>query len=193
MKITKLIFPGIALLFLSMAALAQNAPVKGKIAVINTTVFQEKIAEFKAKIDALNKQFEPRVRDLEQLGQRIQQLENTIQNGRGGTLTPAKIAELTEQLEGLKREYQRKGEDLQVEGTKAREQALQPVSTKLERFAKDYTARKGITILFDLANAVNANMIVWYDPKLDVTDDFIAEYNKANPSATASANPPKPQ
>ena len=192
MKASKLIFPVIALLFLSIAAFAQNAPVKSKIAVINTTVFQEKIAEFKAKIDALNKQFEPRVRDLEQLGQRIQQLDNTIQNGRG-TLTPAKIAELTEQLEGLKREYQRKGEDLQVDGNKAREQALQPVSTKLERFAKDYTARKGITILFDLANAVNANMIVWYDPKMDVTDDFIAEYNKANPSATASANPPKPQ
>lgn len=192
MKRTRIVFSLFALLVLSVAASAQTAPGKGRIAVINTTVFQEKIAEFKAKIDALNKQFEPRVRDLEQLGQRIQQMENTIQNGRG-TLTPAKIAELSEQMEGLKKEYQRKGEDLQVDGNKAREQSLQPVSEKLERFAKDYTARKGITLLFDLANAVNSNLIVWYDAKMDVTDDFITEYNKANPSTAASANPPKPQ
>ncbi len=193
MKGTRVIFSLIALAFLSITTVAQNAPVKGKTAVINTTVFQEKIAEFKAKLEALNKQFEPRVRDIEQLGQRIQQLENTIQNGRGGTLTPAKIAELTEQVEGLKREYQRKTEDLQADGGKARELALQPVSQKLERFAKDYTARKGITILFDLANAVNANMLVWFDTKLDVTDDFIAEYNKAYPATTAAATPAKPK
>lgn len=192
MKRTRVVFSLFALLVFSVAASAQTAPGKGRIAVINTTVFQEKIAEFKAKIDALNKQFEPRVRDLEQLGQRIQQMENTIQNGRG-TLTPAKIAELSEQMEGLKKEYQRKGEDLQVDGNRVREQALQPVSEKLERFARDYTARKGISILFDLANAVNSNMIVWYDPKMDVTDDFITEYNKANPSAAPSSNPPKPQ
>src|SRR5690349_4796039 len=137
MKRTRVVFSLFALLVFSVAASAQTAPGKGRIAVINTTVFQEKIAEFKAKIDALNKQFEPRVRDLEQLGQRIQQMENTIQNGRG-TLTPAKIAELSEQMEGLKKEYQRKGEDLQVDGNRVREQALQPVSEKLERFARDY-------------------------------------------------------
>jgi Skp family chaperone for outer membrane proteins len=192
MKRTRIVFSLFALLVLSVAASAQTAPGKGRIAVINTTVFQEKIAEFKVKVEALNKQFEPRVRDLEQLGQRIQQMENTIQNGRG-TLTPAKIAELSEQMEGLKKEYQRKGEDLQVDGNKAREQALQPVSEKLERFARDYTARKGISILLDLANAVNSNLIVWYDAKMDVTDDFITEYNKAYPSTAASTNPPKPQ
>jgi Skp family chaperone for outer membrane proteins len=192
MKKTRIVFSLFALLVLSVAASAQTAPGKGRVAVINTTVFQEKIAEFKAKIDALNKQFEPRVRDLEQLGQRIQQMENTIQNGRG-TLTPAKIAELSEQMEGLKKEYQRKGEDLQVDGNRAREQSLQPVSAKLERFARDYTTRKGIAILFDLANAVNSNLIVWYDAKMDVTEDFITEYNKANPSTAASTTPPKPQ
>ena len=46
MKRTRIVFSLFALLVLSVAASAQTAPGKGRIAVINTTVFQEKIAEF---------------------------------------------------------------------------------------------------------------------------------------------------
>src|SRR5689334_23924317 len=149
----------IALLVLGVSAYAQQgaaAPAgKGKVAVINTGAFQEQIGEFRAKIEALNKQFEPRIRDLDQLATQIKTREDTLKT-QGPALTPAKVAELTEQVESMKREYQRKGEDLQADGGKARDLALQPVSEKLERFAKDYTARKGITVLIDLANAFNS-------------------------------------
>jgi Skp family chaperone for outer membrane proteins len=182
----------IALLIIGVSAYAQQgaAPAgKGKIAVINTGVFQEQIGEFKAKLDALNKQFEPRIRELDQLATQIKTREDTLKT-QGPALTPAKVAELTEQVESMKRDYQRKGEDLQADGGKARDLALQPVSEKLEKFAKDYTARKGITVLVDLANAFNSGLIVWYDPKLDVTEDFIKEYNKAN--TVPAAGTPKP-
>jgi Skp family chaperone for outer membrane proteins len=181
----------IALLVIGVSAYAQQgtAPAgKGKIAVINTGVFQEQIGEFKAKLDALNKQFEPRIRELDQLATQIKTREDTLKT-QGPALTPAKVAELTEQVESMKRDYQRKGEDLQADGGKARDLALQPVSEKLEKFAKDYTVRKGITVLVDLANAFNSGLIVWYDPKLDVTEDFIKEYNKAN---AVPAGTPKP-
>jgi Skp family chaperone for outer membrane proteins len=192
MKKIKFVQTIIALLVLGISAYAQQgaAPaVKSKIAVINTGAFQEQIGEFKAKLEALNKQFEPRIRELDQLGTQIKTREDTLKT-QGPTLTPAKVAELTEQVESMKREYQRKGEDLQADGGKARDLALQPVSEKLERFAKDYTARKGITVLVDLANAFNSGLIVWYDTRLDVTEDFVKEYNKAN--AAPAAGTPKP-
>jgi Skp family chaperone for outer membrane proteins len=193
MRKINIVYAVIALFVIGVSASAQQgaAPAgKGKLAVINTGVFQEQIGEFKVKLDALNKQFEPRIRELDQLGTQIKTREETLKT-QGPALTPAKVAELTEQVESMKRDYQRRGEDLQADGGKARDLALKPVSEKLERFAKDYTVKKGITVLIDLANAYNAGLIVWYDQRLDVTEDFIKEYNKAN-AVPATGTSPKP-
>jgi outer membrane protein len=195
MKLMKLTQAFLALLLLSLAAFAQQGAAKvsagkGKIAVINTAAFQEQVGEFRSKLEALNKQFEPRIKELDQLGGRIQSLETTIKT-QGPTLSAAKIAELSEQVDNLKREYQRKSEDLQADGGKARDLALQPISEKLEKFAQQYTAQKGITVLIDVANSLNAGVLLWYDPRLDITEDFIKEYNKANPVPGAAPAPPK--
>jgi Skp family chaperone for outer membrane proteins len=193
MKIFKFALTILALFVIGVSAFAQQGaapPGKSKIAVINTAVFQEQIGEFKTKLDALNKQFEPRIRDLDQLATQIKTREETLKT-QAQALTPAKVAELTEQVEVMKREYQRKGEDLQADGGKARDLALQPVSEKLERFARDYTSKRGITVLIDLANAQNAGLIIWYDPRADVTADFIKEFNKGS-AAPATTTTPKP-
>ena len=191
-KIITLTQTFLVLLLLGVAALAQGptaAPAgKGKIAVINTAAFQEQVGEFKAKLDALNKQFEPRIKELDQLGGRIQSIENTIKTQ---TLSAAKVAELSEQIDTMKRDYQRKSEDLQADGGRARDLALQPVSEKLEKFAQAYAAQGRIRVLVDLANAVNGGILLWYDPRLDITEDFIKEYNKANPVPGAAPAPPK--
>jgi outer membrane protein len=152
----------------------------GKVAVINTSAFQEKIGEFRAKIEQLNRQFEPRIKEVQSLADRINALETTIKT-QGSTLTPARIAEMTEQVETMKRDYQRKAEDLQADGNRARNQALEPVSQKLAKFAEEYTKRRGIVFMIDLANALQSNTIIWYDTRTDVTQDFINEYNKAYP------------
>ena len=189
MNVMNLTRTAVTLLVLGTAAFAQQtggaaAASAKKIAIINTGYFQTRIDEFRVRMESLNKQFEGRVREITQLEQRIQTLENTAKTPG---MTAAKVAELSEQAEALKREYQRKGEDLQADGGRAREQTLQPISEKLERFARDYTNRHGISMLIDIANAINSGNVVWYNPRLDVTEDFIKEYNKANPVAAAPA------
>jgi outer membrane protein len=165
---------------------------KGKIAFVNTGVFQDQIGEFKSRVEALNRQFEPRVRELQSKGERVAALENTIKT-QGGVLAPAKLAETNEQLEREKREYQRKQEDLEADGNRAKDQLLGPIREKLTKFVEAYTEKRGITLLIDLANAIQSNTLVWYDPRADVTQDFVNEYNKANPvSATPAAAPQKP-
>lgn len=186
---------------LSIAASAQqvSAPTqgrpggvvpKGKVAFVNTGIFQEQIGEFKARVEALNRQFEPRVRDLQSKGERVASLENTIKT-QSGVLAPGKLAETNELLEREKREYQRKQEDLEADGNRAKDQLLGPIREKLTKFVEAYTEKRGITMLIDLANAIQSNTIVWYDPRADITQDFVTEYNKANPVATAPA--PVPQ
>src|SRR5690349_5965991 len=113
MKLLKLQFALITLLVVTAAAAAQQPPAtqakpaappllpKGKVAVINTAIFQEQVEEFKAKVDQLNRQFEPRVKDVQSLADKINALETTIKS-QSGVLTPARVAEMTENLEGMK-------------------------------------------------------------------------------------------
>jgi outer membrane protein len=190
-----------ALLCLTASAFAQQPPAaaakapaalpKGKVAVLNTAQFQQEVGEYKAKYEALNKQFEPRVREVQGIGDRITALENTIKT-QGGTLSAAKVAEMTEQIESMKRDYQRKSEDLQADGNRATDRALEPIKGKLMKFAEQYTAKNGIVVLIDLASAQQAGAVLWFDPRTDVTKDFINEYNKANPVSTGAPAPAKP-
>lgn len=202
MKLFQLLVLFIALMVLSVPAFAQQpAPTqakpapgpalvpKGKVAVINTAIFQDQVDEFKAKVEALNRQFEPRVKEVQSLADRITALETTIKS-QSGVLTPARVAEMTENLETMKREYQRKGEDLQAEAARTRDKAFEPITGKLTKFAEDYTAKRGIVILMDIGNAVQSGTVLWYDPRTDVTQDFVNTYNKANPITTTPA--PKP-
>jgi len=181
MRYFKLALTAVALATLGIAASAQvtsgltpqasAAPSglpKGKIAVINTAMFQAQVFEFKSRIEALNKQFEPRVKDVQGL------------------------AEKAEQIETMKKEYQRKAEDLQADANRARDKAFEPIQAKLGKFAEQYTATRGIIMLIDLANAVQSGTLLWYDPRSDVSLDFINEYNKANPAPAAAPASPKP-
>ena len=162
---------------------------KGKIGVINTAAFQEKVEEFKAKVDSLNRQFEPRVKEIRALNDKINALETTLKS-QNGVLSPAKVAEMTENLDGMKREYKRKQEDLEADAGRARDKAFEPITGKLGKFAEDYTAKRGIVLLVDISNALQSGVVIWFDSRSDVTQDFINEYNKANPVATAAAKPP---
>ena len=208
MKLLRATLAAVALLTLASLAAAQQQPAatpqqrpaaaaptlpKGKVAVINTTLFQEQVLEFKAKMDELNRQFEPRVREVRGLGDRITAQENTIKTqSQGGALSAARVAEMTEQLEAMKKDYQRKAEDLEADAGRAKDRAFEPLTAKLVKFAQDYTAKRGIVHLVDLGNSVQSGFLLWYDPRADITADFIAEYNKANPAAAGAPATPKP-
>jgi len=195
MKVFKLALAALALQLVGVSALAQQpragappAPAllpKGKIAVINTAAFQEKVEEFKAKIESLNRQFEGRVKEVQTLNDKINALETTLKS-QSGVLTPAKVAEMTENLETMKRDHKRKQEDLEADAGRARDKAFEPITGKLGKFAEDYTAKRGIVMLVDISNALQSGVVVWFDPRSDITQDFIIEYNKANPVATAA-------
>ena len=165
------------------------APAK-RLALINSGQLQEQIGEYKAKIDELNRRYEPQVKGLQDMADRISALESTIKS-QSNVLTPARVAEMTEQLAQMKREYQRRGEDLQADGERAKNQALDPVKKKMSTFMQDFAAKRGIAVMVDIAAAFESNTIVWYDTRADITQEFVAEYNKANPVAGAAA-PPKP-
>jgi Skp family chaperone for outer membrane proteins len=199
MKLINLLLAGLVLALLATLGLGQTAggPAaaassgqKTKIAFINSAELQAKLNDYKQKVDELNHQFEPRVKEIQTLIDRINALETTIKT-QSGVLPPAKIAEMTDQLNEMKVQQKRKAEDLQADGERARNQQLAPFKEKLQKFLQQFTAKHDISLLVDLANGLESNTIVWFDPRADLSAAFIAEYNAANP-VPASATAPKP-
>ncbi|HUK88915.1 MAG TPA: OmpH family outer membrane protein [Blastocatellia bacterium] len=170
------------------APASKPAPATGRVALINSAMLQAKLNDYKMKIDDLNKQFEPRVKEVQTLIDKINALETTIRT-QSSVLPPAKIAELTDQLNEMKIQQKRKAEDLQADGEKARNQQLAPFKEKLQKFLTQFAGKHNITLLVDLANGAESNTIVWSDPRADVSQMFITEYNAANPVPSAAAVP----
>jgi Skp family chaperone for outer membrane proteins len=167
------------------------APVDGKIAVINTGAFADKILELKAKADTVNKQYEPRFKTLQTMKQQIDTLEADIRKQQN-VVAQDVLQKMQDQYVQLTTQYKRQGEDLQAEYNKAAQTSLQPVQQKLQDFVRDYSAKRNIVLILDLPGSYQAGIIGYFNQAIDITDDFIAEYNKANPvpgAAPAAARP----
>jgi Skp family chaperone for outer membrane proteins len=162
----------------------------GKIAVINTGVFMERIQELKSKQDQVSKKYEPRVNALRDQQAQINKLQNDIK-AQANVVPPEKLQQMQDQLQQLQRQYNRAAEDLQGEIGKEGEALMQPVRQKLSDFVKAYATQRNIIMILDLPGSYNAGMIAFYNQAIDITDDFINEYNRANPvpGATSAARP----
>ena len=167
------------------------APVDGKIAVINTGAFADKILELKAKADTVNTKFEPRFKALQAKKTQIDTLEAEIKK-QASLLAQDKLQQMQDQYVQLTTQYKREGEDLQAEYNKAAQSSLQPVQQKLQDFVRDYSAKRNIVLILDLPGSYQAGIIGYFNQAIDITDDFIAEYNKANPVPGAAAGSARP-
>jgi outer membrane protein len=150
----------------------------GRIAIINIAAFPEKIAELKRTVDGLNQRFEPRAKELQALRDTIAGIESQVKQG---TVAPNQAAQLSDRYEQLKREYTRKSEDLSAEAQKAYATTADPIRAKLSTALEKYAADHGIVLVIEIGGAVNAGSIFYAAQNTNITDDFIALYNKANP------------
>jgi Skp family chaperone for outer membrane proteins len=188
-KIKFAVLTAVVLAAVSVSAKAQQgaggAVPDGKVVVINTTVFPSQVGELKLKYEQVDAQFKDRYQELQGIADQITKLENEIK-AKQSVLTQDKLTEMSNQYENLKRQGQRKNEDLKVDAEKALEAATKPVRDKLYQALNNYAAKNNIVMVINLAGAANSGALAFWDPKSDITDEFIAEYNKANPTPGAA-------
>ena len=165
-----------------------GAPVpQGKIALIFSDLFQDPktgIARINATMGALNREFQPRQTELNQMAQKLQQLQDEVK--AAPQMEPKLLQSKIDQIDQMKKDYQRKGEDATTAYDKRKKEIFQPlqedISKALEAFAKSH----GIAVLID----GSAVPLAYAADAIDITRAFINEYNAKNP-ATAQLNPPK--
>jgi len=163
----------------------------GKMAVINTQAFPGSILELKQKYEQVNGQFKDRFQKLQALAEQMKGMENDLRT-KQNVLTADKYQELQANYAELEKRGKRDQEDFNADADKALEVATRPVRDKMTQFLNTYAAQHSIVLVINLAGAAQTGSLAYWNPGLDITDDFIAAYNKANPVAGAPAATPAP-
>jgi Skp family chaperone for outer membrane proteins len=169
-------------------AQAAGGDSKMKVAIIDSLVFRDEVLELKAKYEKLQGEFAPKARDLESMANSIANKQKVAQENK--TLTPQQAQKLNDEIEQLKKEYNRTLQDSQDLASKREKAETEDIYEKLSKFLEQYCAKKGITTVFDARRLQDTGVVVYASPASNITKDFIGEYNKANPVQTA-ANPAK--
>ena len=92
------------------AAAGGGTGAEGKLAYINSARFRDGVNELKERIDALNKEFEPKRKEVEALETEVNNLKNKIQTS-GTTVSPQVRAQWVEQGTDLEKQLKRKDVD----------------------------------------------------------------------------------
>jgi len=166
---------------------------ESKVALINTELFGDdkqgilRIVSAQKRIDG---EFQPRRVELQQLQQKMSQLNDDItkQQAAASIVDPKALQAKIEQLEQLKREGQRKQEDAQAAYNKRMQEVLAPIYDDLGKALDAFAKARGITLMLDTSKIGPA--ILSASDAIDVTRAFIAEFNSKFP-ATASVTPPQ--
>ncbi|HKQ80096.1 MAG TPA: OmpH family outer membrane protein [Blastocatellia bacterium] len=168
----------------AFAQAAGGAGTKVKVAIVDVLIFREEVLELKAKYEKLTTEFAPKARDLESMNTSIVNKQKVLQENK--TLTPQQGQKLNDEIEQLKKEYNRLVQDSQDLAQKREQAETGAIYEKLSKFLDGYCAKHGITTVFDARRLQETGVVVYAAPIANITRDFISEYNKANPVQTAA-------
>jgi len=162
-----------------------------KMAVIYSDAFLDSktgIAKFNTLMSSLEREFQPRKTELQNLQTRINTLTKEITDTQA-VADPNAIRVKREQLDQANLEFKRKGEDAEAAYTRRRQEIFMPlqkdIGTALEAFAK----ARGITVIVDGSSVPFA----YAADSIDITRAFINEFNSKNPATAVVTSPATPQ
>ena len=155
---------------------AGQAYTPAKIAVINSGAFMDPKAGITRLVKAmtdLNTEFKPKQDELNRLTAQADTLAKDITT-TANVADPKTIAQKQDQLEQLKLDIKRKGEDAQESFNRKVKTLTEPIQTDVGNALEAYAKKRGIDIIFDMSQ--NPNVFV-FNNAVDITAAFIAEYN----------------
>jgi len=164
-----------------------------KMAVIYSDSFLDPktgIGKFSIAITKLNGEFQKEKDNLTQMQTRAQQLTDELgklQNAPAGTpIDQRTVQTKADQLEQLKKDIQRKGEDAQAAYNRRRTEIFAPLQQEVGNALEAFAKARNINVIIDGTQVP----LLYAADSIDITAAFIADSNAKNP-ATAAATTPK--
>ena len=168
------------------APATRAAAAPANIAVIDSRAFSDEkagIARVMTAMKALEAKFQPVRADLRTQGEKLKTMRADIEKKR--SIQEQRItAQQVEAADQLEIQIKRKAEDAQVSYQKESLAALEPLQKDIFDALNAYSQAKGISLLIDISRVP----VIYAATSLNVTQDFIADYNRTHP-ATGGARP----
>lgn len=188
-----------AVFAVSAFAQAQDA---GKIGLVNTLAFEDVkggITKLVTASNSIEAEFKTPAAELETMYNRIQTLQKEIadiQKQGNDPKYPGDRAKLqtsgqakADEYEKMGRNFKVKQEDLKASLERRRQVVVAPIYQDVMKALQEYAVRNGYAVILDGARLEEAQILMAFNNKYDVTKDFITFYN-ARPAGTAAAVKP---
>ncbi|HWQ53688.1 MAG TPA: OmpH family outer membrane protein [Bryobacteraceae bacterium] len=153
---------------------AQVASAQAKIAVVNMQRAVLESAEIKKANGEMEARYKPRQAEIEKLQRDLQNIDQQLQ-ANAGKMTPQAQADMTADGQRKQRDLRRLTEDLQQDVERDRNEILGRSSQKMQEVVRKLAEEKGLDMVVDVTNTV------FFKPALEITNEALAAYDKANP------------
>ncbi len=177
-------------------AASATAPVQlpmSKMAVIYTDLFLDQktgITKFNSVVTKLNGEFQKTKDELTQMQTRGTTLESEINKLReapaGAPVDQRSLQAKIDQLDQLKKDIQRKGEDAQANYNRRRQELFAPLQEEIGKALEAFAKARGINVIIDAAQVP----LLYAADSIDITRAFIADFNSKNPATAATTTTP---
>lgn len=177
------------------AAPAASTPGTGlsKVGIINIQGAIVASNEGRRDLEALDKKFDPKRTELQNLNKEIEDLKKQI-DSQGPKMNDDARATLVRSLETKQKAMQRQSEDAQNEyqqqQTEVAQRILQKMAPLIDKFAKD----NQFSMLIDVSQPWPQGQVLWFGAHADVTKAVVDLYNAqsgvAAPPAGSSTSRP---
>jgi len=165
-----------------------------KMAVIYTDLFLDQktgILKFNSVVTKLNGEFQKTKDELTQMQTRAQTLETEITKLReapeGAPINQQALQAKIDQLEQLKKDIQRKGEDAQAAYNRRRQELFTPLQDEIGKALEAFAKARGINVILDGTQVP----LLYAAESIDITRAFINEFNSKNPVTATTTTPPE--
>jgi outer membrane protein len=163
------------------------------MAVIYTDLFLDQktgIAKFNSVVTKLNGEFQKTKDELTQMQARATALESEITKLReapaGAPVDQRALQAKIDQLDQLKKDIQRKGEDAQANYNRRRQELFGPLQEEIGKALEAFAKARGINVIIDAAQVP----LLYAADSIDITRAFIADFNSKNPATAATTTTP---
>ena len=163
------------------------AAAPANIAIIDSSAFADDkagIARVMSAMKTLEAKFQPLRAELRGMRERLTTMRADVDKKR--SIQDARMtAQQTDEADRLELQIKRKAEDAQASYQKESLASLEPLQKDIGSALVAYSQAKGISLVID----VNRVPVVYAASSLDITKDFIADYNRTHPATGAPARP----
>ena len=181
----------VALAAFTILAETQTRPATpANVAIIDSSAFSDEktgIARVIAAGQQIQVKFEPLRNEITSMRQRLATMRSDLQK-KSAIQDAATTAKQTDEADQLEIQIKRKSEDAQASLQRERQAMLDPLEQDIGNALKAYAQSHAVTLLID-ANRVP---ILYAASSLDITQDFINDYNRTHPAGALMTAPARP-